>query len=373
MKKNVSLYVRQSGTRKYIQTTPTGQYPMGTIFVLRYLRVGKRCWETLTGFQNYQTAAATAMRREIDLFTGEYTPPAPKPIPTPKPINSGLMMDAAIDRYVSNVAIRNRRTARGYRFTLQQFYKATGNKPLSEINNQNLYDFIAYLRKQGLSDRTVSNRIAEVVTFLRHFNIKDVSVRVRYVAKEVRAYRPDELKSLFAAATPEEWLLFQFYLCTGCREQEVANAHWNEVDYVDRLFRVTAKPNWTPKDFEEREIPVPDYLLAALKEKMLTTQGDLIFPTADGKRDGHMLRKLKDLARRAGLVGEFKLHKFRKTYATLQHRAGVDARTIQKRLGHSSLETTLAYLEGEEPRSDRSRAQVNGTFGAFAKPELSIN
>ena len=68
MKKNVSLYVRQSGTRKYIQTTPTGQYPMGTIFVLRYLRDGKRCWETLTGFQNYQTAAATAMRREIDLF-----------------------------------------------------------------------------------------------------------------------------------------------------------------------------------------------------------------------------------------------------------------------------------------------------------------
>ena len=64
MKKNVSLYVRQSGTRKYIQTTPTGQYPMGTIFVLRYLRDGKRCWETLTGFQNYQTAAATAMRRE---------------------------------------------------------------------------------------------------------------------------------------------------------------------------------------------------------------------------------------------------------------------------------------------------------------------
>ena len=106
MKKNVSLYVRQSGTRKYIQTTPTGQYPMGTIFVLRYLRDGKRCWETLTGFQNYQTAAATAMRREIDLFTGEYTPPAPKPTPTLKPVNSGLMRGAAIDRYVANDGVR---------------------------------------------------------------------------------------------------------------------------------------------------------------------------------------------------------------------------------------------------------------------------
>ena len=79
-----------------------------------------------------------------------------------------------------------------------------------------------------------------------------------------------------------------------------------------------------------------------------------------------MLRQLKALAPRAGLKGEFKLHTFRKTYATLQHRDGLDARTIQKRLGHSDLSTTLAYLEGEEPRSDRSRKQVNGTFGVFA-------
>ena len=40
--------------------------------------------------------------------------------------------------------------------------------------------------------------------------------------------------------------------------------------------------------------------------------------------------------------------------------------TIQKRLGHSDLSTTLAYLEGEEPRSDGSCKQVNGTFGVFA-------
>jgi len=38
----------------------------------------------------------------------------------------------------------------------------------------------------------------------------------------------------------------------------------------------------------------------------------------------------------------------------------------QKRLGHSDLTTTLAYLEGEKPRSDRSRKQVNGTFAVFA-------
>ncbi len=150
------------------------------------------------------------------------------------------------------------------------------------------------------------------------------------------------------------------------REQEVMYAEWSDIDFVDGLFTVKAKTNWTPKDYEEREIPMPDFLIAALKKRMLKTKGRLIFPTPEGKPNGHMLRQLKALAERAGLQGEFKLHKFRKSYATLQHKDGVEARTLQKRLGHSDLTTTLAYLEGEEPRSDRSRDQVNSTFGAFA-------
>jgi len=264
------------------------------------------------------------------------------------------------------VATKSSKTSSGYRYTLQQFYASTGNLVLSRVTTQQLYDFVGYLRRERLSDRTIHNRVGEVVTFLRHFGIKDVTLRVKYVEQKVRAYRPDELKALFAVATPEELLMFQFVLCTGAREQEVMHAEWNDIDFVDGLFTVKAKQHWTPKDYEEREIPLPDFLLAALKKHMLETKGRLLFPTAQGKPNGHMLRELKALARRAGLQGEFKLHKFRKTYATLQHRDGVDARTIQKRLGHSDLSTTLAYLEGEEPRSVRTREQVNGTFGVFA-------
>src|SRR5262249_13458024 len=152
------------------------------------------------------------------------------------------------------------------------------------------------------------NRVGEVVTFLRHFGIKDVTIRVKYVEQTVRAYRPDELKTLFAVAEPEEWILFQFFLCTGAREQEVMYATWDDIDFVDGLFTVKAKEDWTPKDYEEREIPLPDFLVAKLKARMLTTKGKLIFPNVvngEQKPDGHMLRKLKYLAKRAGLRGEF--------------------------------------------------------------------
>jgi integrase len=149
------------------------------------------------------------------------------------------------------------------------------------------------------------------------------------------------------------------------REQEAMHAEWSDVDFIDQIFTVKAKPGWVPKDHEVRELPLPDHLVVALRKKMATSTNRLIFPTFTGNMDGHMLRHLKALAKRAGVPGDWTLHCFRRTYATLLHRAGTDARTIQKRLGHSSLETTLRYLAGEDARSERARAQVNGAF-AFA-------
>jgi integrase/recombinase XerD len=373
----VTIYIRHSRSRKYEKLTNKamfagGNLPPDTTFVLRYVRHGKRCFETLKDCHTLMFAQQKKLERELDLLKGT-VPPAPAPRPTPKPkptpvVNAGdLMLDAAIDRYLANVALRSGKTQSAYNFTCQQFYRSCGNKPLAQVSRQDLIDYEGFMRREGLADRTIHNRVAEVTTMLRHFGFKEVTHRVKYVEKKVRAYRPDELKRLFAAAEPEEWLLYQFFLCSGAREQEVMNAEYDDLDFVDGLFTVRAKSDWKPKDFEEREIPLPDFLLAALKERMLTTKESLIFPTKDGKRDGHMLRRLQALAKRAGLVGEFGLHKFRKTYATLLHREGVSARTIQIRLGHSDLTTTLAYLEGEEARSVESKRKANETFAAFAQ------
>jgi integrase len=372
----VTLYTRQSSTRKFKrvtdkQTFAGGNFPAGTVFVLRYKRGGMRVFETLKDCPSLQAAQERQLERRLDLMRGTLPPaPAPKPQPAiakPAAFAEGtLMMDEAIDQYLENATLKSPKTASSYSRTMGQFFKSCGNKPVAQATKQDLIDFQGHLRREGLGDRTIHNRIVEVVTFLRHFGVKDVTARVKFVEKKVTAYRPDELKKLFAAAGAEEWLLYQFFLCTGAREQEVMWAEYQDIDFVDGLFTVRAKAGWKPKDFEEREIPIPDFLVAALKQQMLSAKGPLIFPTAEGKKDGHMLRRLQALARRANLPGTWGLHKFRKTYATLQHKNGTDARTIQKRLGHSDLATTLAYLEGEDARSERSRSQVNGTFGLFA-------
>lgn len=382
--KRVSLYVRHNGSRKYEKLTGKktfggGNFPAGTIFVLRYRINGKRVFETLNACPDLKTAFEKQLEREYEILRGTIQPPTPKPIPKPKPVpnrESGkpLMLDAAIDRYIEvKTETPHRNTASGYKYDLGQFYRAVGNKVLSSVSNDDLYTFIAAMRQEGLSNRTISNRCVEVTTFLRFFGIKDVSVQVKYTKKKVRAYRPDELTRMFAVATPEEWQLFQFFLGTGARDQEVMFARWPDIDFEDGIFvvRENLEYGFNPKDCEEREIPLHDGLVAMLRERKKTSTTDLIFPTAQGKPNYHFLRIIKSLAKRAGIrAKDAGLHVFRKTYATLQHRAGVDARTIQTRLGHSDLATTLAYLEAEEPRSSRSREQVNTTFGEFASRSM---
>jgi integrase/recombinase XerD len=365
---NVSLYVRRKDDR-YQKCSPKAVYVLGTTFVLRYEFQGRRRWEKLPAGIDYAAAKRMALEKELALYRGEIPekrqeniqPPQPRPR-SPEPRT--LMLDQAIDRYLAVVKTKSARTYSGYTYTMKTFYACVGNRPLGEISKQQLYDFLAAMKKERLGDRTCHNRCAEVSTMLRFHGI-NVSIRVKYTEKIVRAYRDDELLKLFAAADPEEHVLFSFFLATGAREQEIQYATWSDVDLQDGIFTVRDPPEFgfVPKDREMREVPLPAELVKRLKARERT--GNLIFPK-NGKPNGHMLRTLKSLAKRAGVDPKIcGLHVFRKTFATRLHRAGVDARSIQRLLGHGDLATTLAYLEAESARSEKMRAVVNATFGGF--------
>jgi integrase len=84
----------------------------------------------------------------------------------------------------------------------------------------------------------------------------------------------------------------------------------------------------------------------------------LIFPNTIGGVEGHFLRKLQAIAERAG-VAEAELHRFRKTYADTLADEGLPVPTIRKRLGHSSLAVTLAYLRGREAEDEEEQNCAN--------------
>jgi integrase len=153
-----------------------------------------------------------------------------------------------------------------------------------------------------------------------------------------------------------------------------------------KVASVWSKPEmgFRVKDKEERSVPVPDSLIEVLANRKKRSTSVLIFPGKNGKPNGHFLRKLQKLAFQAGLncrecvtrggqtcsdrpvCGEWGLHKFRKTFATMHSEAGVSAPTIQRWLGHADLSTALRYLAVADLRSERTRNQVNASFAMLS-------
>jgi len=376
----VSLWIRETvgGKRTYRKPNKKKLYPNSTVFCLRYSIDGKRRWETLD-VTNLTAALAARATKEAALLSA---------VPTAaSTATKRINVDDSMDSYLSTVAAtRAHKTWLAYNLILNEFRKSCTKEYLDQIDKSDLTAFIVALKKEGQDDRTVANRVAGVVTFLRAHGVVSVTLRHKYTEKKVKAYSVEELRALNAASTDEELQIWQFFLGTGLREDEVAHACDTDVDFKLKTISVLEKRqwDWKPKDKEERTVPIPDSLVELLRvRKAMHSDGWLIFPNTEGNPEGHFLRMLKERALAAGLncghctgtldgktvsckdaacCEHWILHRFRKTFATLHHANGVPARTIQGWLGHESLETTLRYLADAELGSEKTRMQVNGSF-----------
>ena len=276
------------------------------------------------------------------------------------------------------------KTYQAYRMALQHFQESCPKRFLEEIDRRDLQQFTAFLiEKKEQDPRTAHNKLAIVAQFLK---TKDITKLLKkgdwpsYVEQEPEAYEPEELARLFAACDLRDRVLFEFFLMTGMRDAEVRHTCWTDVS-PRQFARIKSKPEWrfTPKNWEEREVPLPDMLMESLREhrQELGSGSRLLFPTPSGQPDRHFLRTLKRIAWTAGLnCGSCKtskgqcrlgpycehwfLHKFRATYATMQLQGNVDLRTLQVLLGHKDLASTMRYLK--PARDGRILQQVNSVF-----------
>ena len=98
------------------------------------------------------------------IMSGLREKPATEPPNTP----GRLSVEEAVIKYLAFVrAQRSECTWQGYTHTLGQFRRSCSKKYLDEITKQDLADFVVFMKKRNLSDRTIANRVEEVVTLLR--------------------------------------------------------------------------------------------------------------------------------------------------------------------------------------------------------------
>ena len=315
--------------------------------------------------RRYQKAGRTpsealeAKRRKEFELAGRAVLGQDKPIAERKA--TGFAIEAAVADYLEFIKIKKRpMTHKRYRIALDHFSKFV--KPYSLVNAIGPSDIDAF-RDERLSQTSrwgrkisPSNVNYEVATirafyyYLKKFRdptLSNPAAGLKPLATTrtiVDTYEEEELEEFFQACLREERAIFNAFYYTGLREQELAHLHWPDLNLKKGVLSVTAKPEegFIPKDWEERTIPLHPELVELLAQ--LPRRNHLVFPSSRGNPNGHLLRMLNRIVKRAELPGRWYLHKFRKTFATRALEKGADIRTVQALLGHKNITTTARYL-----------------------------
>jgi integrase len=360
-------------------------------YYLRYRENGKRKWESVG--DDLALAEQEQKARQASLNS-----PTPLTI-----ISEQKTLRKEVQRFLAN-------KSESWRYILAVFGDFYGwDKDPANFQREDFKAYAAHLAnlrpayKDCLAARTQRNYLDHLTTFLRNTgrvvtvarNEQDATIKKATaliantlvltqadfpkVNKKIKDYYPATVvQAMFAACQNfREFLMLSLFYYTGCRENEIAHLHWTDVRWeAKELFvREKRRLNWTTKTYEDRGVEIPDQLLEVLKEGCEKRTHKLILPNRDGNPDGHLLKKVQQIAKRAGITcGEcrdcmerkgrncqnFGLHKFRYTYGRVLDEGKTPIEDIRVALGHKDITTTIGYLGGGDKK--QRRANIERSF-----------
>ena len=155
-------------------------------------------------------------------------------------------------------------------------------------------------------------------------------------------------------------------LHTGMRKGEIFNLKIDDLDFENRLIRVTQS-----KSGRQRQIPMTSFLVETLQKvirkrasKKVQFLDRYVFPGLTGHRLTDV-KKAFERARRDAGIPHFRFHDLRHTFATNQRLAGTDLTDLKDLLGHADLSMTMRYAHV----TPRHKRQVMENFETFLNSE----
>ena len=201
-----------------------------------YLRIGRKKW------QHVGSDAAAALLKQTQEIVRRKAQVAGIALADDDAADGNAKSETrplgdAVEDYLANVKNQKAdKTWDRYQHDTRLFVKNTAAKTLEDITRQHFLDHFTYLRKQtGAQPRTVYNHFQSIGIMLRSYGV-DVSALVKrndvpkYEEPIVDAYDQEDLQKFFNACNEEESLVFEFFLQTGFREQEVVYTCWPDID-----------------------------------------------------------------------------------------------------------------------------------------------
>jgi integrase len=234
-----------------------------------------------------------------------------------------------------------------------------GRVPLAEVTPADVAAWLGRLSASGLAPATV-RYIHRVLSLALAYAVLDGRLSrnpaegvplPRAKARPKRFLTHAEVDRLATGCGRYSTLIYVLAYC-GLRWGEVAALQVGDLDLMRRritVHRAMAEVAGkaivgTPKDHEQRDVPVPAFLVDELAQLVAgRAQDALVFPAPGGGflRNGNFRRNVfNSAAERAG-VHDVTPHGLRHTAASLAIAAGATVVVVQRMLGHSSPTVTL--------------------------------
>ena len=269
--------------------------------------------------------------------------------------------------YLRVVKNASEHTLRNYQMDIELFLSHS-KTPLEACSKHTIRAFLAHLNQKGASKRTILRRLSSLRSFFKYL-VREKQIK-KNPLEEIEGPKLDKkiptiltyemVLSLFAQPDQATLLGFrdrtimELFYSSGLRVSELVGL--NRRDFDVRTLRLKVRG----KGKKERILPITKtagkWITDYLNHSERYLNGERHRAQIDKKaiflnRQGNRLtvrsvdRRFKEHLLKSGLAVTVTPHTIRHTIATHWLERGMDLKTIQSLLGHSSLATTTIYTQ----------------------------
>ncbi len=272
------------------------------------------------------------------------------------------MLDRYIQKFMTYLKIEKNAspyTLTNYQIDLKGFNDSIREKPLENITHVDVRLFLARMKENKFSKRSVARKMACLRSFFR-FLCREGYIKTNPAAglqtpklekrlplflgtdEVVKLIESPDLSDLYGL---RDRAILETLYSSGIRVSELVGINKENIDFISGVLKVYGKGK------KERLAPIGDRALRAIRN-YLEKQGSsgikekkAIFLNKSGRRmtDRAVRRVVEKYIRKTSLNEKISPHSLRHSFATHLLDRGADLRAVQELLGHANLSTTQIY------------------------------
>ncbi len=252
-----------------------------------------------------------------------------------------------------------------YERDLQQFLEFGNFETDTDLNKQSIENFMQSLRTRGFAAKTIARKLSAIKEFCKFLYsekiIKDNPAQNILSPKQEKPLpkflTAEEITTLIKEAASADDIriqriavMIELMYATGMRVSELVALPLSALNFKKKQVTILGKGS------KERIVPIAEHAIGTLKtyENLRNefikknSESLFLFPSLSAT-DGHLTRDaffkdLKNLAARCDIYpSRISPHVLRHSFATHLINNDADLRSVQKMLGHESINTTEIY------------------------------